>query len=416
MKKSLYLLSALGLLTFTVLAFANFGSGSKLSSNVLYSSVLDAGVVTDTLIVEDTNPELNSYVANPNEYEEEINKDSTSEEDNIVTKKIAKRVRLIATSDTKNVIDDAQLKDEEDVCYMPDLGDEAAKYDAQIITVRKKFKFNLNEEFKVKVYVKNTGNVPWFSPDSKCEGTRVFLGTTRDDGHFSPFYSDSGKKYTGWATRNKVRLDRGNKRVDPGEIASFTFYAKADSEDSIYREFFAPQLDDGTYLRNAEFKIDIYSGENDENDSATRTKLFYAYKSMNIDEINPDGKRSIEVDLSEQKMVLKIDEYVLREFKVSTGKSATPTPKGTFKVMEKNEVRVGVAAPHYVMPHFQRLTSSGVGLHALPSLANDGGTFWTEARDHIGRPVSHGCVRMLPEDAQFAFDFTEIGDPVTVYW
>lgn len=416
MKTPLYLLSALSFLTFTILAFANFGSDSRLSSNVLYSSVLDAAVVTDTLIVDDTNPELNSYVANPNEYEEEINKDSVSEEDNVVTEKIAKSVRLIAKSDTKNAPDDTQLKDEEDVCYMPYLGDESAKYDAEIITVRKKFKFDLKEEFKVKVYVKNTGNVPWFSPDSKCEGTRVFLGTTRDDGHFSPFYSDSGKKYTGWATRNKIRLDRGNKRVDPGEIASFTFYATADSENSIYREFFAPQLDNGTYLRNAEFKIDIYSGENDENDSATRTKLFYAYKSMNIDEINPDGERSIEVDLSEQKMVLKIDEYVLREFKVSTGKSSTPTPKGTFKVMEKNEVRVGAAAPHYVMPYFQRLTAGGVGLHALPSLANDGGTFWTEARDHIGRPASHGCIRMLPEDAQFAFDFTEVGDPVTVYW
>jgi len=84
--------------------------------------------------------------------------------------------------------------------------------------------------------------------------------------------------------------------------------------------------------------------------------------------------------------------------------------------MEKNEVRVGAAAPHYVMPYFQRLTAGGVGLHALPSLSNDNGTFWTEAKEHIGTPVSHGCVRMLPEDAKIAFEFTDIGDSVEVHW
>lgn len=59
---------------------------------------------------------------------------------------------------------------------------------------------------------------------------------------------------------------------------------------------------------------------------------------------------------------------------------------------------------------------SGYGLHALPSLGNDGGIFWTEALTHIGIPVSHGCVRILPEDAIWLYDFTEIGDTVTVQY
>ena len=432
MKKPFYLLSALGLITFTILTAPTFDRDSEMASSVLRSSVLDAGRISDTVVVALDNPELNSYAANPGEYEDEINKNSAVKADNVVTKKIKKNVRLtassdketktvkntrtVAVSDTENANDDVKLKAENDVCTLPTLGTDIAKYDAQIITVRKKFKFDLNEEFKVKVYVKNAGNTPWFSPDSKCEGTRVYLGTTRDDGRFSQFYTSNDNKYTGWATRNKVRMDEGNLRVEPGEIASFTFYAKADSENSIFREYFAPQLDDGTYLKNAEFKVDIYSGENDENDEATRTKLFYAYRSMDIDEIDADGEKSIEVDLSEQKMALKIDNYVVREFKVSSGKSSTPTPKGTFKVMEKNEVRVGAASPHYIMPYFQRLTAGGVGLHALPSLGNDGDTFWTEAKEHIGTPVSHGCVRMLPEDAEAAFAFTDIGDSVEVHW
>ena len=82
----------------------------------------------------------------------------------------------------------------------------------------------------------------------------------------------------------------------------------------------------------------------------------------------------------------------------------------------KNEVRVGHAAPHYIMPRFQMFTYQGAGLHALPSLSTDGGVFWTEALDHIGQPMSHGCVRMLPDDADFTFDFTEIGDEIEIHY
>ena len=306
---------------------------------------------------------------------------------------------------------------EEDVCGFPDLGDAVSEYKAQLITVRKEFRYEESEEFRVKVYVKNDGNMPWFSPDSKCPGVRVYLGTTRDDGRESMFLDPSIEKPDNSAiSKTTVRMDVGQMRVDAGEIVSFTFWAKADDNASVYREFFAPYIKDGDYFRDAEFKIDIYTGVTNESAPELRKKLLYVYKSMEVNDMQIDGNRSVNIDLSEQKLLLKIDDYVVREFPISSGKAGTPTPTGNFRVMLKNEVRIAHESPHYIMPKFQMFTAMGAGLHALPSLGNDGGVFWTEARNHMGRPVSHGCVRMLPEDADFAFEFTEVGDPIYIHW
>ena len=336
----------------------------------------------------------------------------------------------IAVSDTAGAVDGAVVGVpdggevtvegvvyEEDRCGFPDLKGEDVNYSAQIVTIRKKFRYRLGEDFKVKVYVKNAGNVPWFSPDSKCPGARVYLGTARDQDRESEFYSpDIIMADNGWVAANRIRFDVGQMRVDPGEVASFTFWANSGDKSGVFREYFTPMIEEMKWMEEAEFKVDVYVGVTSETASELRTKLRYAYDSMRVNDINVSGERHIEIDLSDQRLFLKVGDYVVREFVVSSGKSETPTPKGTFKIMLKNEVRVGHDPPHYIMPRFQMFTHQGAGLHALPSLGTDGGVFWTEARNHIGRPVSHGCVRMLPEDADFTFEFTEVGDPIYIHF
>jgi hypothetical protein len=317
---------------------------------------------------------------------------------------------------------------EEDICGFPDRGGADLEYTAQLITVRKQFRHDEDELFRVKVFLKNTGNAPWFSPDSKCPGAHVYLGTAREEDHVSyflnpeikvsdvPDFPDVDEFVNSAVSKTRVRLDEGQMRIEPGEIAAYTFWAYADNEASVYREYFMPVIDNVRWMDEAEFKLDVYTGETNESATELRKKLFYAYNSSKVDDLKIDGVRSVEVDLSEQKLWLKLDDHVIREFVVSTGKSSTPTPVGTFPIFLKNEVRVGHAAPHYIMPRFQMFTYQGAGLHALPSLSTDGGVFWTEALDHIGQPMSHGCVRMLPDDADFTFDFTEIGDEIEIHY
>lgn len=293
--------------------------------------------------------------------------------------------------------------------------DQTPQFDAQVISVRKKFRYNVNEEFRVKVFVKNAGNTPWFASSSPCTGPKVNLGTAREKDRISHFYSpDIKKDDNNWAAANRISMDQ--MRVDPGQVASFTFWAKADKNPSVYREYFEPYVENVKWLDNAEVKVDIYSGTTSETAQELQKKLLYAYRSMLVNDMDIEGERAVEVDLSEQKMLLKINDNIVREFTISSGASATPTPVGTFSIMLKNDVRIGAKPPHYVMPKFQMITPQGAGLHALPSLENDNGVFWTEAKDHLGRPVSHGCVRMAPEDADFTFVFTEVGDKVVVHY
>jgi hypothetical protein len=69
------------------------------------------------------------------------------------------------------------------------------------------------------------------------------------------------------------------------------------------------------------------------------------------------------------------------------------------------------------MPYYMAFTESqSHGLHALPYLGSgpESSGYWQEALDHIGIPVSHGCVRLLPDDAEKLFRELEVGTPVYI--
>jgi hypothetical protein len=56
------------------------------------------------------------------------------------------------------------------------------------------------------------------------------------------------------------------------------------------------------------------------------------------------------------------------------------------------------------------------GLHGLPYLgrAAEDSAYWREARAHIGIPVSHGCIRFLPEEAAEIYEWADVGTPVFI--
>jgi len=84
---------------------------------------------------------------------------------------------------------------------------------------------------------------------------------------------------------------------------------------------------------------------------------------------------------------------------VSTGKKGHETPTGVFTILQKNEDHYSNLYNNAPMPYMQRLTWSGVAIHAgkLP-----------------GYPASHGCVRMPYDFAQKLFAETKTGLTVVV--
>jgi hypothetical protein len=85
--------------------------------------------------------------------------------------------------------------------------------------------------------------------------------------------------------------------------------------------------------------------------------------------------------------------------RVSTGQAGYETPVGIYSVLQKEEFHISNLYDDAEMPFMQRLTWSGIALHAgqLP-----------------GYPASHGCIRLPYELAERLFDLTPIGMRVIV--
>jgi hypothetical protein len=87
------------------------------------------------------------------------------------------------------------------------------------------------------------------------------------------------------------------------------------------------------------------------------------------------------------------------EAPVSTGVPSHPTPLGVFSIIGKSKWHRSNIYSGAPMPFMQRLTWSGIALHAGPL---------------PGYPASHGCIRLPYDFAQRLFGITQVGARVLV--
>lgn len=118
----------------------------------------------------------------------------------------------------------------------------------------------------------------------------------------------------------------------------------------------------------------------------------------------------IEVDLSTQQLFQMEGSQLVATRRVSTGKWSMPTPVGTFSINSKNP-RAYSSTYDLYMPYWMAFIGSKYGLHELPEWA-DGRK---EGQNHLGVPVSHGCIRLGVGDAGQVYDWAEIGTPVVIH-
>jgi lipoprotein-anchoring transpeptidase ErfK/SrfK len=141
------------------------------------------------------------------------------------------------------------------------------------------------------------------------------------------------------------------------------------------------------------------------------------------------GPATINVVLNEQKAYIYRGGQEVGWTYVASGRAGHDTPTGTFCVQEKKSQKSSetygviensagqvidwdamagresipsggrfVGAP---MPHWMRLTGSGIGMHAgvIP---------------HPGSPASHGCIRLPAAMAATLYDVVDVGSKVVV--
>ncbi len=119
----------------------------------------------------------------------------------------------------------------------------------------------------------------------------------------------------------------------------------------------------------------------------------------------------IDINLKNQVMTIFENGIFIDAFLVSSGKKGMDTPEGSYQIRNKHP-RPWSKTYGLYMPHWMAIVPSGkFGIHELPEWP--GG--YKEGANHLGIPVSHGCVRLGVGVAERVYNWAEIGTPVIVH-
>ena len=157
----------------------------------------------------------------------------------------------------------------------------------------------------------------------------------------------------------------------------------------------------------ARFKTDPLNPDSDGDGYKDGQEVDWAYNPLSTSTVKLSQK--IEIDLKTQTLSYYVGSVIWKEFKISSGKSSTPTPKGKFKIINKS-IKAWSRTHKLWMPYWLGLNSSGIGIHELPIWPNG----YREGESHLGLPVSHGCIRLGIGSAKYLFDRVEKGVEVTI--
>jgi lipoprotein-anchoring transpeptidase ErfK/SrfK len=129
---------------------------------------------------------------------------------------------------------------------------------------------------------------------------------------------------------------------------------------------------------------------------ARRPSAKAALKETNT---KPQGPLIIAISIEQQKVRVYDANGLFAESPVSTGMKGHSTPMGVFSVIQKHKMHRSNIYSGAPMPYMQRITWSGVALHAgvLP-----------------GYPASHGCIRMPTAFAVKMWNWTRMGARVII--
>ncbi|KAF0112283.1 MAG: ErfK/YbiS/YcfS/YnhG family protein [Hyphomonadaceae bacterium] len=100
------------------------------------------------------------------------------------------------------------------------------------------------------------------------------------------------------------------------------------------------------------------------------------------------------VDLSEQSVYISLDGEMLYVWAVSTGRAGFETPTGTWTAQRKHVLWLSRTYDNAPMP-FAVFFTGGYAIHG------------TSAVGRLGRPASHGCVRVTKRNAEIFFKLVE---------
>jgi hypothetical protein len=122
-------------------------------------------------------------------------------------------------------------------------------------------------------------------------------------------------------------------------------------------------------------------------------------RKTNQEQPLPQGPFQIVVAIARQQVTLYGQNGPIAQASISTGVPGHPTPLGVFTVISKHKWHQSNIYSGAPMPYMQRITWSGIALHAGPL---------------PGYPASHGCIRLPQDFASRLWGTTKVGVRVIV--
>ncbi|MHB8904005.1 MAG: L,D-transpeptidase family protein [Patescibacteria group bacterium] len=119
--------------------------------------------------------------------------------------------------------------------------------------------------------------------------------------------------------------------------------------------------------------------------------------------------QKIIIDLKKQKLKYLVSDVILKEFPISSGKASMKTPSGTFKIVNKSK-KAWSNTYKLWMPYWLGFSNGNYGIHELPIWPNG----YREGANHLGKPVSHGCVRLGTGAAQYIYERVAVGISIII--
>lgn len=253
------------------------------------------------------------------------------------------------------------------------------------------------------VSVRNTSSVTW-------DSATLQLGTIFPTGDKE---RASIWKTPDWLSATRIGLGGERRKIFPNRATEFNFTIKAPERVGLYKEYF--QLVSGAqWLVGDPIAITITVGDVLEVQSTT-AKEVRIYRKSQVGEWLEGG-------------------FVVATLPISSGKSGYTTPAGKYTIM--NHIPDAYSSEYDLrMPNWMGLSSErygfrGYGMHALPywkvkptkyeeGKVYAGGRLYTKGKlyegySHLGRAVSHGCVRWGIAEAAILYNWAPNGTPVVI--
>ncbi|NEP00766.1 MAG: L,D-transpeptidase [Symploca sp. SIO2E9] len=121
-------------------------------------------------------------------------------------------------------------------------------------------------------------------------------------------------------------------------------------------------------------------------------------------ELQDSQERWIQINLTEQLLIAWEGSEQVYLVKVSTGKESTPTLTGTFAIESKRPLD-RMRGEDYDVPDvpYAMYYDRGYAIH---------GAYWHRK---FGTPVSHGCINVAVDHAEWLFDWASEGTSVVIH-